>query len=146
MKGLLHFLVLIVGLAACSSEPEERRETQQIHQMLRHLSSENKRMLGRSNPAICGFALEQDQSSKYENPRWEDDPTFRKYVDEARRRGFSAHSCAARFGWPGAQSDQVRSKVGGVEYKLTKLKTLYDQGLITHHTYEEKRRQILEAR
>jgi hypothetical protein len=101
--------------------------------------------LSRSDPAICGFALEQDQSSKYETPRWEDDLTFRKYVDEAKRRGFSAHSCAAMFRWHSAKSMHVQGKVGDAEHKLTKLHALYDEGLIAQPQYDEIRRQILKA-
>ena len=90
-------------------------------------------------------SLEQDHSSKHETPRWEDDSTFRKYVDEAKRRKFSAHSCAALFGWESAQTKQVRGEVGDVENRLTKLKGLYDKGLITQGSYDEKRREVLEA-
>jgi hypothetical protein len=94
MKSLLRLLILVAGLAACSSGHAERQEAEQFRQVLLHLSWENKRILGRTHPAICGFALEQDHSSKHETPRWEDDPTFREYVDEAKRRGFSAQLCA----------------------------------------------------
>ena len=104
MKSLLRSLILVVGLAACSSGPAERPETEHFRQVLLRLKWENQRILGRTDPEICGFALEQDHSSKYETPRWEDDPTFRKYVDEAKRRGFSAHSCAALFEWKSAQT------------------------------------------
>ena len=104
MKNLLRSLILVIGLAACSSGPAERPETEHFRQVLLRLSWENKRILGRTDPEICGFALEQDHSSKYETPRWEDDSTFRKYVDEAKRRGFSAHSCAALFGWTSTQA------------------------------------------
>ena len=145
MKSLLRLLILVAGLAACSGGPAERQEAEQFRQVLLHLSWENKRILGRTHPAICGFALEQDHSSKHETPRWEDDPTFREYVDEAKRRGFSAQSCAALFGWKSAQAKHVQGKVGNVEVKLTKLKGLYDEGLITQRIYAEKRREILEA-
>ena len=106
-------------------------------------SGESKRILGRTDPEVCGFAL--GKGSKQETPRWEADSFFLKYVDEAKRRGFSAHSCAALFGWKSAQTKQVRSKVGDVENKLTKLKGLYDKGLITQGSYDEKRRAILKA-
>jgi len=145
MKSLLHLLILVFGLASCSNETAESPERKHFRQVLWHLSWENKRILGLSNPAICGFALEQDHSSKHETPRWEDDSTFREYVDEAKRRGFSAHSCAALFGWASAQTTQVQGKVGGVENKLTKLKVLYDEGLITQRVYAEKHREILET-
>ncbi len=128
-----------------SAWAEERPETEHFRQVLLRLSWENKRILGRTNPEICGFALEQDHSSKYETPRWEDYSTFRKYVEKAKRRGFSAHSCAALFGWKSAQTKQVRGKVGDVENRLTKLKGLYDEGRITQRSYDEKRREILEA-
>ncbi len=145
MKSLLRSLILVVGLAACSSGPAERPETEHFRQLLLRLSWENQRILGRTDPEICGFALDQDHSSKYETPRWEDDPTFRKYVDEAKRRGYSADSCAALFGWKSAQAKQIRGMVGDVENRLTKLKGLYDEGLITQRSYDEKRREIMEA-
>ena len=145
MKSLSRSLILVVGLAACSSGPAERPETVEFHQVLQHLSWENKRILGRTDPAICGFALAQDLSSKHETPRWEGDPTFREYVVEAKRRGFSADSCAALFGWKNAQTKLVRGKVGNVEIMLTKLKGLYDEGIITQRIYFEKRREILKA-
>ncbi len=145
MKSLLRSLILVVGLAACSSGPTERPETEHFRQVLLHLSWENKRILGRADPEICGFALEQDRSSKSDTPRWEDDLTFRKYVDEAKRRGYSADSCAALFEWKSAQAKQIRGMVGDVENRLTKLKGLYDEGLITQRSYDEKRREIMEA-
>jgi hypothetical protein len=145
MKSLMHLLILVISLASCSNETAESPEREHFRQVLRHLNWENERILGRSDPAICGFALEQDQSSKYETPHWEDDPTYRKYVDEAKRRGFSAHSCAAMFGWQSAQSKHVQNRVGDVEHRLTKLKTLYDEGLIAQPKYDEIRQQILEA-
>ena len=148
MKGAVYILILVAGVASCSNSngAAESPENEQFRQTLRHLSWENKKMLGLSNPAICGFALEQDQASKYETPRWEDDPAFRKYVDEAKRRGFSTHSCAAVFGWHSAESMDVQGKLDPVEYRLRKLKALYDEGLITQPRYDEKRQQILEAR
>ena len=146
MKSVLHLSILVVGLASCSNGAAESPERERIRQVLRHLSWENERILSRSDPTICGFALEQDRSSKYETPRWEDDPTFRKYVDEAERRGYSAHSCAAMFGWRSARSEHVRGQAEDVEYRLMKLKVLYDEGLITLPRYDEKRQQILESR
>jgi hypothetical protein len=71
-------------------------------------SWEIKRILGRTDPEICGFAL--GQGSKHETPRWEANSFFRKYVDEAKRRGFSAHSCAALFGWESAGTKQVSAE------------------------------------
>ena len=73
-------------------------------------SSENKRLLGRTDPEVCGVALAQDRSSKYVTPRWEDHSTFRNYVDEAKRRRYSEHSCAALFGWKSARTDQVSAE------------------------------------
>ena len=105
----------------------------------------NKSLSSQTDNQICKTALEPDPSSKYETPRWEDYAYFREYVDEAKRRGYSAHSCAALFGWESAQTKQVQVKVGDVENRLTKLKGLYDKGLITQGSYDDKRRVILEA-
>jgi hypothetical protein len=73
-------------------------------------SSENKSLLSRTDPEVCGVALVHDHSSKYVTPRWEDHSTFRTYVDEAKRRKFSAHSCAAMFGWKSARTEQVSAE------------------------------------
>ena len=73
-------------------------------------SGENKRILGQTDPEVCVFALVHDHSSKHETARWTADSFFRKYVDEAKRRGFSAHSCAALFGWESAGTKQVSAE------------------------------------
>ena len=76
-------------------------------------SWESKKLLSRTDPEVCGFAL--GQGSKHETPRWEAGSFFRKYVDEAKRRGFSAHSCAALFGWESSRTKQVSAEATNVE-------------------------------
>ena len=104
MKSLLRSLILVVGPCGLFERTRRAPGDGALPPATPAPQWENKRILGRTDPAICGFALEQDHSSKYETPRWEDDSTFRKYVDEAKRRGFSAHSCAALFEWKSAQT------------------------------------------
>jgi len=107
-------------------------------------SAQTEVLSHQTDDEVCGFALEQDHSSRYIAPRWEDYIHFRKYVDEAKQRGFSALSCASLFGWESALTKQAPADTRNVADRLKQLKSLYERGLITKSSYDEKRLQVLE--
>lgn len=81
---------------------------------------------------------------------WDDQPPYRKYADEAKGRGLTLEDCSKILGWQISQPKvnqpgSLPAEEGDIEERLTKLKNLYDSGLITQEEYEYKQREILEG-
>jgi hypothetical protein len=90
---------------------------------------------------ICRFAL----STKSEAPNWDDRSASRNSVNEAKRRGLTPETCAKLLGRQVVQVKEAPPKEGNIEDRLTKLKNVYDKGLITKKEYEIKQVEILEG-
>ncbi len=93
-----------------------------------------------SNDQICTLAL----STKDGVPKWYDRSALNS-VNEAKRRGLTPEDCAKLLGRHTVQVEQTLPKEGNIEERLTKLKNLYDKGLITQEEYENKQRELLEG-
>ncbi len=64
---------------------------------------------------------------------------------QAKSLGLTLESCANFLGFKSVQSAKELPEEGGFEGRLTKLKNLYDKGLITQEQYDKKRGEIPEA-
>ncbi len=95
----------------------------------------------KTDDTICRLAL----SSREGDPFWDGRITSREAVSEARRRRLTPEVCAKLLGRQAVQVKEATPKEGNVEERLTKLKNLYDKGLITKEEYENKQAEILEG-
>ncbi len=96
---------------------------------------------GRNDEEICKRALSNDR----ETPNWDNKTLWREYVNEAKQRDFTPQSCAKLLGWNTVSSEKKPPENGDVDKRLTKLKKLFEKGLITKDEYDKKRGEILEA-
>ncbi len=94
-----------------------------------------------TDSSICNFAL----STAGGVPQWDDRGAIRNSVNEAKRRGLTPEVCAKLLGVQTVQVKEPPPKEGNIEERLTKLKSLYDKGLITKEEYENKQAEILEG-
>ena len=78
---------------------------------------------------------------------WEGDIKWKPEVDEAIRRGFSPKDCAEMTGRKVTVQRQPKknSPSNGLTERLSKLKKLFDLGLINKSDYEKKKNEILKA-
>jgi hypothetical protein len=102
-----------------------------------HYFSENE-LSKLSDDDICKLTL----STKIGAPKWDGRSFARNSVNEAKRRGLTPEACAKLLG---RQVKEAPPKEGNIEERLTKLKNLYDKGLITQEEYENKQAEILEG-
>ncbi len=105
-----------------------------------HYLSENE-LSKLSDDDICKLTL----STKVGAPNWDGRSFARKSVNEAKRRGLTPEACAKLLGRQAVQVKEAPPKEGNIEERLTKLKNLYDKGLITKEEYENKQAEILEG-
>lgn len=96
---------------------------------------------GLNDGNICRLAL----SANRETPNWDNKTNWREPVNEAKRRDLTPKSCAKLLGWNTVSPEKKPPEDGNVEKRLTKLKNLFEKGLITKDEYERKRGKILEA-
>ena len=89
---------------------------------------------------ICSSSL-----TDYGVPKWTDRRVSQDFVNEAKRRGLTPEACAKLLGRQAIQVKEASPKEGNIEERLTKLKNLYDKGLITKEEYEIKQAEILEG-
>ena len=82
---------------------------------------------------------------KVETPNWDDRSASRNSVNEAKRRRLTPEVCAKLLGRQTVQVEEAPPKEGNIEERLTKLKNLYDKGLITKEEYDTKQAEILEG-
>ena len=105
-----------------------------------HYFSENE-LSKLSDDDICKLTL----STKIGAPKWDGRSFARNSVTEAKGRGLTPEACAKLLGRQAVQVKEAPPKEGNIEERLTKLKNLYDKGLITMEEYKFKQAEILEG-
>ncbi len=128
-----HRIVWEGAIHGTASEPEKNVSEQSLQQA--------RNFNGRNDEEICKRALSGDR----EKPNWDNKTIWREYVNEAKRRDFTPQHCAKLVGWNTAASEKKPPEDGDVDKRLTKLKKLFEKGLITKDEYDKKRGEILEA-
>jgi hypothetical protein len=124
-----------VGLPSTATEaPSERPSAPSI---------EPNSVIEMTNKDLCSHAIEIKSGTAY----WEVRSSAQKYVKGAMSRGFSAKDCADISGQSVKQTSPVQktspSKTG-IEERLSRLKKLLSDGLISKEDAERKRKEILE--
>ena len=122
-----------VTIHGTASEPENNV----LEQRLQKARAFN----GLNDENICAAAL----SDNRETPSWDNKTNWREFANEAKRRDFTPQSCAKLLGWNTVSSEKKPPEDGDVEKRLTKLKNLFDKGLISKEQYKKKRDEILET-
>jgi hypothetical protein len=106
----------------------------------------------RSDDNICFFAVD----AKINPPKWDTLSKYKKYVDEANRRGLTINNCLMYVNikktapeQPSSVSIPTKAKqptnADTLEERLAQLKKLLDKGLITPDEAAEKRKKILNS-
>lgn len=122
-----------ITIHGTASEPDQNV----LEQRLQKMQTVNER----DDKNVCALGLTDNR----EAPSWDNRTRWRKYANEAKRRDFTPQGCAKLLGWKTVSSEKKLSEDGDIEKRLTKLKNLFEKGLISKDEYEKKRSEILEA-
>ena len=105
--------------------------------MIGKCSSSHAALSSKADDDLCRTALSSSEKNQWGYKRGA--------VSEAKSRGLTPEICSKLLKGQAVQIEESPPQEGNIEERLTKLKSLYDKGLITKEKYENKQRHILES-
>jgi hypothetical protein len=99
--------------------------------------SSHAALSSKTDDDLCRTALSNSEKNQWGYKRGA--------VSEAKSRGLTPEICSKLLKGQAVQIEETAPKEANIEDRLTKLKNLYDKGLITKEEYENKQAEILEG-